>query len=118
MIDMEKYLTQIEKIGGISGILKFLPGVGKIKEALNNNNIDKKVITKQIAIIRSMTKKERRYPKILNASRRRRIASGSGLPVCEINKLVNQYESMRLLVNKMKKSKNAHKTIMMNFKLH
>ncbi|MDR2075189.1 MAG: signal recognition particle protein Srp54 [Holosporales bacterium] len=103
MFDMEKCLRQIEKIGGIKGILKFIPGFGKMQEMLKNTNIDNNLIGRQIAIIRSMTKKERKSPKILNASRRRRIAAGCGLPVCEVNRLVKQYESMRVAMNKIRK---------------
>ncbi len=102
--DMEKYFKQIEKIGGISGFLKFLPGMGKIKEKLNNIKIDEKVISRQVAIIKSMTKKERETPKIFNASRRRRVASGAGVPVSDVNKLLKQYDNMKLMMNKMKKA--------------
>lgn len=104
MDDMAKYFQQIEKIGGIGGFLKFLPGLNSIKDKLNSLNTNEKIISKQIAIIRAMTPKERRNPKILNASRRRRIASGAGLPVSDVNKLIKQYDSMKLMINKLKKS--------------
>lgn len=104
MNDMEKYFKQIEKIGGIGGFLKFLPGMGKIREKLNNMQIDEKVISRQVAIIKSMTPKEKQNPKIFNASRRRRVAAGAGVPVSDVNKLLKQYDSMKLMMNKMKKA--------------
>jgi signal recognition particle subunit SRP54 len=97
---MEKYLKQLEKIGGISGFLKFLPGVGKIKEQLKEANVTDKTVAKQIAIIRSMTKGERKDPSVLNASRRRRIASGCGQQVSDVNRLIKQFEQVRTMMTK------------------
>ena len=97
---MKKYLKQIEKIGGLGGILKFIPGIGKIKEQLKNANISEKTILRQIAIIDSMTKEERRNPKILNASRRRRIAAGCAQEVSEVNKLIKQFEQVKTMMVK------------------
>lgn len=116
MDDMEKYFKQIEKIGGIGGILKFLPGMGKIKEKIKEANIDEKVIAKQVAIIKSMTKKEKKEPKILNASRRRRIATGAGVPVSDVNKLLKQYDGMKIMMSKMRKSGKDKMSLLKAFK--
>jgi len=80
-----------------------LPGIGKIKRRLEDANIDESIIKRQEAIISSMTKSERRNPKLLNGSRRRRIASGSGTSVPEINRLLKQYQDMADITKKMKK---------------
>ncbi len=97
---MEKYLRQLEKIGGISGFLKFIPGMGKIKDQLKESNISDKTIAKQIAIIRSMTIEERKNPKILNASRRRRIAAGCAQEISEVNRLIKQFEQVKTMMTK------------------
>jgi signal recognition particle subunit SRP54 len=101
---MEKQLKQLEKIGGLGGILKFIPGVGKIKEQIANANINDKMIARQVAIIRSMTGEERKNPGILNASRRRRIATGCGQEVADVNKLLKQFEQMKLMMKNFDKS--------------
>ena len=100
---MEKYLKQLEKIGGIGGFMKFIPGMGKIKEQLKEANINDKVVASQIAIIRSMTPYERKNPKILNASRKRRVALGCGQQVSEVNRLLKQFEQMKLVMTKLAK---------------
>ena len=97
---MEKYLKQLEKIGGIGGFLKFIPGIGKIKEQLKDANINDKTVAKQIAIIKSMTPLERKDPKILNASRRRRLALGCGQEVSEVNRLIKQFEGVKNMMTK------------------
>ena len=82
---------------------RLLPGIGKLKKQLGEANIDEGIIKRQEAIISSMTKSERRNPKLLNGSRRRRIASGSGTTVPEINRLLKQYQDMADITKKMKK---------------
>lgn len=98
---METYLLQMNKIGGLSGLMKFIPGIKRIQEQLKNSNISDKVIARQIAIIRSMTKKERSNPKILDASRRRRIAGGCGQEVYDVNRLIQQYDHLKKIMTKM-----------------
>ncbi|MDR1476004.1 MAG: signal recognition particle protein [Holosporales bacterium] len=98
---MEKYLKQMEKLGGIGGFLKFLPGINKLKEQLQQANISDKTLARQIAIIRSMTKLERKDPKLLNASRRRRIAAGCAQPVSEVNKLLKQFDQIKTMMSKL-----------------
>src|SRR6478736_180258 len=92
--DMRDQLAQMEKIGGIGGMLGMLPGIGKMKAQLENANIDDRVIKRQRAIIDSMTPRERRNPDILKASRKKRIAAGSGAKVEEVNKLLKMHRQM------------------------
>lgn len=101
--DMLSQMRQIKKMGGMGGMLGMLPGVGKIKEQLKNANVDEKMISRQEAIILSMTKAERRKPELLNAGRRRRIALGSGTTVADVNRLIKQYQDMSDMMRKMKK---------------
>jgi signal recognition particle subunit SRP54 len=101
--DLAGQLRQIRRMGGMSGMLSLLPGIGKIKRQLDDANIDERIIGRQQAIISSMTKAERKNPKLLNGSRRRRIASGSGTSVPEINRLLKQYQDMADMMKKVKK---------------
>jgi signal recognition particle subunit SRP54 len=101
--DLAGQLRQIRRMGGMGGMLAMLPGVAKLKKQLGEARIDEGIIKRQEAIISSMTKSERRNPKLLNASRRRRIASGSGTSVPEINRLLKQYQDMADITKKMKK---------------
>jgi len=101
--DLAGQLRQIRRMGGMGGMLGMLPGIGKIKKQLNEANIDEGIIKRQEAIIGSMTKAERKNPKLLNGSRRRRIAAGSGTTVPEINRLLKQYQDMAGMMKKMKK---------------
>lgn len=100
--DLYKQIKMIQKMGGIGGIASFIPGLSKVKNQIEEANIDQKVLKKQLAIIESMTKQERKFPKVLNGSRKRRIASGSGTTVQEINQLVKQYMQMRKMMGKLK----------------
>ena len=82
---LEDYLTQLrqmKKMGGIEGIMSFLPGVSKVKSQMDQAGVDEKIITQNEAVILSMTKKERENPKIIDGSRKKRIANGSGTDVC------------------------------------
>lgn len=94
MDDLLSQLRSIKKMGGIGKIAGMIPGFGKIKNLMNNMPIDDKVIPHQEAIILSMTKKERRNPAIINASRKKRIATGAGRNVQEVNRLLKQYITM------------------------
>ena len=99
--DLEDFLTnikQIRKLGPLENILKMLPGARKM--GLNNINIDPKQIAHVEAIISSMTPKERHNPDILKASRKQRIAKGSGVSVEEVNRLLKQFESMKDMMKK------------------
>ncbi len=94
MDDLLSQLRSIKKMGGIGKIAGMIPGFGKIKNMMNNMPIDDKVIPHQEAIILSMTKKERRNPALINASRKKRIATGAGRNVQEVNRLLKQYITM------------------------
>ncbi len=101
--DLAGQLRQIRRMGGMGGMLSMLPGIGKLKKQLGEANVDEGIVKRQEAIISSMTKSERRNPKLLNGSRRRRIAGGSGTSVQEINRLLKQYQDMADMMKKMKK---------------
>ena len=101
--DMAAQFKQLRKMGDLKGMLGMLPGIGKIKKQLDEANIDDKMIARQEAIILSMTPAERRNPKILNASRRRRIAAGAGLTVQDVNRLLKQHQQMAEMMKKVGK---------------
>jgi signal recognition particle subunit SRP54 len=101
--DLATQLQQMRKMGGMSSILGMLPGIGKIRQQLADHQIDDRMIARQLAIIGSMTPKERRNPQILHASRKRRIAAGSGTAVPEVNKLLKQYQQMQTMMKRVKK---------------
>ena len=103
---MQDYLTQLrqmKKMGGIEGLMSFMPGVSKIKSQMDKAGVDEKIVTQNEAIILSMTKKERENPKIIDGSRRKRIANGSGTDVATINKLLKQFKMMSEMMKKMSK---------------
>ena len=103
---MEDYLTQLrqmKKMGGMEGVMSMLPGVSKIKKQMDNANIDENIIKINEAIILSMTKEERINPKIINASRKKRISIGSGTDSATINKLLKQFKMMTNMMKKMSK---------------
>ncbi len=101
--DLKAQLLQMKKMGGMGSIMGMMPGMGKMKKAMAGANIDEKVFDRQVAIINSMTPKERATPALLNASRRKRIAAGSGTQVSEINKLIKQHRQMADMMKKMSK---------------
>ncbi|HEV7457071.1 MAG TPA: signal recognition particle protein [Roseococcus sp.] len=101
--DYAAQLKQIGKMGSLSGMLGMLPGIGKLKSQLEGANLDQTILKKQAAIISSMTVKERRAPDIIKASRKRRIAAGSGASVQEVNRLLKQFEDMRDMMKRMNK---------------
>ena len=92
--DMAAQFQQMRKLGGMKGVLGMLPGMGKIKNQMADANLDDKVLKRQEAIISSMTPKERQNPKVLNASRKKRIAAGSGTQVQDINRLIKMHKQM------------------------
>ena len=101
--DLAGQLRQLRRMGGMSSMLGMLPGIGKIKKQIDAANIDESIIKRQEAIIGSMTKAERKNPTLLNGSRRRRVAAGSGTTVPEINRLMKQYQDMSGMMKRMKK---------------
>lgn len=92
--DLRSQLEQMEKLGGLGGLMGMLPGVGKMKNQMANAGLDDRMIKRQRAIIDSMTRKERRNPKLLDGSRRKRIAAGSGTKVEDVNKLMKMHRQM------------------------
>ena len=103
---LEDYLSQLrqmKKMGGIEGIMSFLPGVSKIKSQMDQAGVDEKIIIQNEAVILSMTKKERQNPKIIDGSRKKRIANGSGTDIATINKLLKQFKMMSEMMKKMSK---------------
>ena len=103
--DLSEQLKQMQKIGGMSGVLGMLPGVGKMKKQIEDANLDDTVVKRQMAIIGSMTVKERRAPKMLNASRKKRVAAGSGTSVQDVNKLLKMHRQMADMMKKLGKNK-------------
>ena len=105
--DLAEQLKQMQKIGGMSGVLGMLPGMAKIKGQIKDANLDDRVIKRQHAIITSMTPKERRAPKVLDAKRKRRIAAGSGTKVEDINKLLKMHRQMADMMKTMGKGRGG-----------
>ncbi|MDP3418998.1 signal recognition particle protein [Falsiroseomonas sp.] len=104
--DLEDYAQQIKqigKMGSLSGILGMLPGIGKMKAQIENANLDQSMLKRQAAIISSMTMKERRKPELIKASRKKRIAAGSGATVQEVNRLLKQFDDMSDMMKRMNK---------------
>ena len=93
--DMAEQLVQMERMGGMDGLMGLLPGVQKMKKQIAQSGVSDGMIRRQRAIIGSMTRKERKKPDILQASRKRRIAAGAGVEVAEINRLLKQHRQMQ-----------------------
>jgi signal recognition particle subunit SRP54 len=105
---MDSYLSQLrqmKKMGGMEGVMSMLPGANKMKEKMNQANIDEKMLIENEALILSMTKKEKENPKIISGSRRKRISKGSGVDVSKINKLLKQFKMMSDMMKKMSQGK-------------
>lgn len=100
MEDMATQLGQLRKIGDLNGLMGMIPGMGKMKNQMSQANVDDKMIARQEAIIRSMTPKERKNPKLINGSRRKRIAAGSGTSVQDVNRLLKQFKQMATMMKK------------------
>ena len=101
--DFASQLRQLRKMGGLSGVMGMLPGVKKAQAQMAAANVDDRMVARQEAIIGSMTRKERKKPELLKASRKIRIAGGSGTTVQDVNKLLKQYQEMTRMMKKMKK---------------
>ncbi len=101
--DLAQQLRQIRRMGGMDGIMGLLPGVGKVKRQLADARLDEGLLKRQEAIIQSMTPGERRNVKLLNASRKRRVAEGSGTRVQDVNRLLKQFKQMSSMMKKVNK---------------
>jgi len=107
LVDLREQLTQMQGMGGLSGLMSMLPGVAKMKNQLAAANLDENVIKRQIAIIDSMTPQERRNPDVLKASRKKRIAAGSGTTPEMINKLLKMHRGMADMMKMMGSAKRG-----------
>jgi signal recognition particle subunit SRP54 len=103
--DLAEQLRQLQKLGGMGGVMNMLPGMGKIKKQMEGADLDNKVLKRQMAIINSMTPYEKRNPKVMNASRKKRVAAGSGTKVEEINRLLKMHLQMAAMMKQMGQGK-------------
>ncbi len=103
MNDLRNQLEQMQKMGGMSGIMGMMPGMGKAQKQMDAAGIDDTVIKRQIALIQSMTKRERANPQLMQASRKKRIAKGAGMEVSDLNKLLKMQRQMGDMMKKMGK---------------
>src|SRR5262244_3273938 len=94
LADLREQLAQMQHMGGMSGLMSMLPGIAKMKNQLASANLDERVLKRQTAIIDSMTPQERRNPDVLKASRKKRIAAGSGVKVEDINRMLKMHRTM------------------------
>jgi len=99
--DLAEQLRQMQKIGGMSGILGMMPGVAKMKNQIAAAGLDDKIVPRQLAIISSMTRTERQKPALMNASRKKRVAAGSGVDVQDVNKLLKMHRQMSDMMKKL-----------------
>src|ERR1700737_3842822 len=107
LADMREQLLQMSQMGGISGLMGMMPGIAKMKNQLAAANLDDKVLKRQVAVIDSMTRQERKNPDILKASRKKRIAAGAGLKVEEVNKLLKMHRNMADMMKAMGSGKRG-----------
>ena len=107
MNDLRMQLEQMVKMGGMEGMMGMMPGMGKVAKQVQDAGFDDKVLRQQIAIIQSMTKRERAAPQILQASRKKRIAAGSGMQVSDLNKLLKMHRQMSDMMKKIGKGKGG-----------
>jgi len=105
--DMREQLLQMANMGGISGLMGMMPGIAKMKNQIANAGLDDKVLKRQIAIIDSMTRQERKHPDLLKASRKKRIAAGAGQKVEEVNKLLKMHRNMADMMKAMGSGKRG-----------
>jgi signal recognition particle subunit SRP54 len=103
--DLAEQLKQMQNIGGMSGVMGMLPGVGKVKKQIDAAGLDDSMFNRQVAIIQSMTRAERKNPDVLKASRKKRVAAGSGTKVEEINRLLKMHRQMADMMKQMGRGK-------------
>jgi signal recognition particle subunit SRP54 len=107
LTDMREQLLQMANMGGISGLMGMMPGIAKMKNQIAAAGIDDKIIKRQVAIIDSMTRAERKNPDILKASRKKRIAAGAGQNVEQVNKLLKMHRNMADMMKAMGSGKRG-----------
>ncbi|MGY4599556.1 signal recognition particle GTPase [Bradyrhizobium sp. GM22.5] len=105
--DMREQLLQMANMGGISGLMGMMPGIAKMKNQIAAAGIDDKILKRQVAVIDSMTRDERRHPDLLKASRKKRIAAGSGQSVEQVNKLLKMHRNMADMMKAMGSGKRG-----------
>ncbi|CTQ48153.1 signal recognition particle protein [Jannaschia donghaensis] len=113
MNDLKGQLQQMQKMGGMEGVMGMMPGMGKMAKQMDKAGMDDGVLKRQIALIDSMTKRERAQPALLQASRKKRIASGAGLQVQELNQLLKMHRQMADMMKKMGKGGMLKKAMAM-----
>jgi signal recognition particle subunit SRP54 len=94
LVDLREQLLQMQQMGGMTGLMGMLPGIAKMKNQLTAANLDERVLKRQVAIIDSMTPQERKHPDLLKASRKKRIAAGSGTRVEDVNRMLKMHRGM------------------------
>lgn len=109
LADLREQLAQMQNLGGLGGLMGMMPGVAKMKNQLAAANLDDRIVKRQMAVIDSMTRAERKNPDILKASRKKRIASGAGVKVEEVNKLLKMHRGMADMMKAMGKNAGAGK---------
>ena len=105
MNDLQKQFEQMMAMGGMGGLMGMLPGMGKMQKQMDEAGLDDRILKRQVAIIQSMTKEERKNPDLLKASRKKRIAAGCGMDVADVNKLLKMHRQMADMMKKMGKGK-------------
>ena len=113
MNDLKNQLEQMQKMGGLKSLMGMMPGMGKLTKNIDDKSLDDSMIKRQIALIQSMTRKERLFPNMLQASRKKRIAFGAGLEVAELNKLIKMHRQMSDMMKRM--GKMGGKGMLKNF---
>ena len=103
MNDLKMQLEQMIQMGGMQGMMGMMPGMGKMAKQMDQAGLDDRILRQQIAMIQSMTKRERANPQLLQASRKKRIAAGSGMEVSDLNKLLKMHRQMSDMMKKMGK---------------
>ena len=99
--DLKKQLGMMKRMGSLTSMMDLIPGMGKFKDKIDPSKLDDKIVIRQIAIIDSMTPKERKRPDMMNARRRKRVADGAGVTVHDVNKLLKSYDDMRRMMKKL-----------------
>src|SRR5215813_3830899 len=107
LADLREQLMQMQQMGGMTGLMGMLPGIAKMKNQLGSANLDERVLKRQVAIIDSMTPQERRNPDVLKASRKKRIAAGSGTRVEDVNRMLKMHRGMADLMKAMGSGKRG-----------
>src|SRR5438094_127570 len=107
LADMREQLMQMASMGGISGLMGMMPGIAKMKNQIANAGLDDKILKRQVAVIDSMTRQERKSPDVLKASRKKRIAAGAGVKVEDVNKLLKMHRNMADMMKAMGSGKRG-----------